>query len=301
VSGEASQTTRLGGVGVTPVTPFNDDLGAVDTAGLRANIEFLIDSGIELVYPAGNTGESMSLSVSEWTEIVETSVSVADGSAAVFPGIGHDYPTALELARRAGSLGADGLLLMPRSQPHATSAGIAAYWRGIIEASGLPVVVYKRDLPDQGDLAQLVSEEVVVACKYADRDLSAFARVVATNASSIVWTCGLAERYAPFYWQAGARGFTSGLANFAPGLALRMHAALLAGDQTGAMTVRAECLPFEELRARQGDAFNVSAVKTAMDSLGLAGGKVRPPLVDLDEDASRQARDLARSMTMLGS
>lgn len=277
-------TDALHGVGVTPVTPFTDDLVGVNLAGFRANLEFLLDAGVELIYPAGNTGEMMSLSPDEWTEVVETAVEVCGDRAAVIPGVGHEYPVALELARRASTLGVRALLLMPRTQPYACSSGLAEYWRAIGEAARLPLVVYKRNLPEDSVLARVVGDSRVVACKYAGKDVAEFASVVDAAPGHVTWICGLAERYAPAYWQAGAKGFTSGLANFAPQLALGMYRALERGDRSRVGELRTTCGLFEGIRGRQGDAFNVAAVKAAMDMVGLAGGKVRPPLRDLDPE-----------------
>lgn len=289
--------SALHGVGVTPVTPFTSDLTGVDSGGLRSNIGFLIDSGVGLIYPVGNTGEAMSLSEDEWTQVISVSVEACAGRAAVVAGISQEYPVAITLARKARSLGVDGLLLMPRTQPYVSSQGLIQYWRQIMEAAGMPVVLYLRGLPDLDDLLGLLEHEEVVACKYADRDISRFATAVAGDKSGIVWTCGLAERYAPYFWSAGAVGFTSGLANFAPKLGLDMHDALRAGASTEAERLRMQCTSFEEIRARNRDIFNVAAVKTAMDEIGLAGGKVRPPLVDLDAAGRRALQEVLPAMT----
>lgn len=270
---------------MTPATPFTEDLREVEWSGLKSNLEFLVDSGVNLIYPAGNTGEVMSLSPEEWVRVVEISLDVAGDRVAVLPGIGHEFPVALELAGRAKEMGVDGLLLMPRMQPYVASEGLVDYWHQILETSQLPGVVYKRGLPAEDDLSRLLRHDSVIACKYAEKDISGFAAVVESDSSGTLWTCGIAERYAPFYHQAGAVGFTSGLANFAPHLALGMQRALERGDFEVALEIRSRCLPFESIRARHSDAFNVAAVKAAMDIRGLAGGRVRPPLVDLDEQA----------------
>jgi len=62
-----------------------------------------------------------------------------------------------------------------------------------------------------------------------------------------------------------------------------MQDALERDHNDAALAIRQRCLPFEEVRARQGSANNVGAVKTALDVRGLAGGRVRPPMRDLDE------------------
>lgn len=280
------------GVGVTPVTPFSEDLSSVDIGGLRSNLEFLVDAGVGLIYPAGNTGEVMSLSGEEWEAVVEVAVDVAGPSAAVVPGISQELPVALDLARRASAMGADGLLLMPRTQPYVSSQGLMRYWEAVREVSDLPVVLYLRGLPDVQDMLAALGADDVIACKYADKDVSRFASVVANDDSGIAWTCGTAERYAAYFSRAGSVGFTSGLANFAPSISLAIQDALEGGRQEEADQLSLRCFPFEEIRARNGDSFNVAAVKTAMDSKGLAGGGVRPPLVDLEERARRDVADV---------
>jgi 4-hydroxy-tetrahydrodipicolinate synthase len=116
--------------------------------------------------------------------------------------------------------------------------------------------------------------------------VAAFAALVDAAAGGFAWTCGLAERYAGFYWSAGARGFTSGLANVVPRLPLALLAALRDGDGALASEARTDAGAFEEIRARHQDAYNVPVVKVAMDALGLAGGPVRPPLRGVDEETA---------------
>jgi 4-hydroxy-tetrahydrodipicolinate synthase len=286
----------IAGVGVTPVTPFTRDLATVDLHAFSANLSFLVEEGVTLFYPAGNTGEASSLSPDEWSTVVATAVEASNGRAVVVPGIGHELPVAIEMAGRAERLGADGLLLMPRQQPYAAGSGLTEYWRRLLERTSLPVVLYKRGLPEDRELLEAADHSSVVGCKYGGKDVSAFATVVSADHSTTVWTCGVAERYAPFFHVAGARGFTSGLANFAPRLALHMHAALADGDMATALELRSIALPFEELRARHGDAFNVSAVKAAMDDSGLAGGEVRPPLRPLDPASRSEIPTMVEAM-----
>jgi 4-hydroxy-tetrahydrodipicolinate synthase len=288
--------SALSGVGVTPATPFTEDLSRPDLAALIENLTFLVDEGVRLLYVAGNSGEVASLSADEWTAVVETAVETVGDRAVVAAGVGHEYPVAIELARRAAELGVAGILAMPRQQPYVASAGLVDYWQTIIEHAGLPAVVYSRGLPEANDLARLLDHELVVGCKYSNRDISGFANTVADDQSGVAWTCGIAERYAPFFYMAGAVGFTSGLANFAPRIALGLHAALAEGDWKQALELRAACVPIEEIRARRGDAYNVGAVKVGLDAVGLTGGGVRPPLAVLDPESAAEAAAEARRL-----
>jgi 4-hydroxy-tetrahydrodipicolinate synthase len=89
--------------------------------------------------------------------------------------------------------------------------------------------------------------------------------------------------WAPYFWLAGARGFTSGLANVRPDLSLALLACLRAGDYNGAMRLWATIKPFEDLRARWNNGNNVAVVKEALAQLGYCQRAVRPPLSGLSE------------------
>jgi len=65
--------------------------------------------------------------------------------------------------------------------------------------------------------------------------------------------------------------------NVAPALALSMLESLRGGDLAGAMKAWEACRPFEELRAADSSADNVSVVKEALAQLGLCRPDVRPP------------------------
>jgi 4-hydroxy-tetrahydrodipicolinate synthase len=111
----------------------------------------------------------------------------------------------------------------------------------------------------------------------------------------MTWLAGAAELTAPPFWAVGARGFTSGLANVSPGLALAMLDALRAGDFGAAMKVWETVRRFEELRLADGSADNVSVVKEALAQLGLCRADVRPPSRPLPEDIKSEISGILRS------
>src|SRR6202008_3037624 len=162
----------------------------------------------------------------------------------------------------------------------------------LAEAGGRGLL-YKRGhvVPDEL-LARLLVEGAAWGVKYAVNDLVAFDRA-RRQAPDGLWLCGTAELWAPFFALLGARGFTSGLACIAPQLPLELYAALRAGDYTEAMRLRALAAPFEELRAEDGAAKNVPAVRLALTLTGLDVGPPRPPLAALgDGDEARVSRVL---------
>jgi 4-hydroxy-tetrahydrodipicolinate synthase len=76
---------------------------------------------------------------------------------------------------------------------------------------------------------------------------------------------------------AGARGFTSGAANLCPRLSLGIFRALERSDFVEAMRLLDVLRPIEDFRARAGDSYNISLLKTAIRLTGRDFGPVRPP------------------------
>jgi len=164
--------------------------------------------------------------------------------------------------------------------------GILKYYRTILDAAkGIDVVLYKKGpLLTDDVLERLLTYEALVGVKYAFGRIVDFARTVQKLGKSIVWSCGTAERFAPFFWLAGAEGFTSGLGNFAPHISLSMYQALVKGDYAEAMRYQRLAAPLEFLREGRSAANNVPVIKVMLDHIGLVGGSCRPPIHDLNDE-----------------
>lgn len=274
---------RLGRISAIPVCPFEGEDGRIDMEGYRRQVGFLARSGADVVVPCGNTTEFFSMTLDEAKSLVTATVDAIQGQVAVVAGVGYDVDTACALARHAEESGADGIMIHQPIQPFVTNDGLVAYLRTIARSVSIGVVLYVRqDILSPADYHALFSEPNVIAVKHATNDLQCFATLVRETAfHEIAWICGSAERWAPFYHVAGARGFTSGLINLAPHISLAMRDALEAGDIPAAMEIWEKICAFEELRSIGSSRYNVTVVKEAMNLVGLPGGVVRPPAASL--------------------
>ena len=282
----------LRGVSVTTATPFTNDLSQIDARGISTNLEFLKKNGVRLVIPCGNTGEFYSLSEMEWTQVVKSTIEVCSGKVAVMPGVGQSITTAIAMAKQAESMGAEGVMILYPQHVFSSEEGVLGYYRKVLDATKIGVVLYKKGpLLTDAVLKNLISYKNVVGVKYAFGRVVDFAYSVQTLGKRVIWSCGTAERFAPFYWLAGAEGFTSGLGNFAPKVSQRMYDALKRNDYAEAMKVQAMITSFENLREGKGTANNVPVVKAVMDYLGLVGGECRPPIQSLSAAERKAAVD----------
>ena len=273
--------SALATVAAIPATPFGAD-GQVDWDAHGRVIRRMVDAGVGLITPNGNTGEFYALTAAEARRVTESAVAAAgDSHAGILAGVGHDLPSAIEAARHASDNGVRMIMVHQPVGPYVSAAGWLEYHRVIAGAvPDLGVVLYIRDPRIWARHIRLLGDLCpnVIAVKYGIRDPVQFASVARdAGLDQFTWLAGLAELTAPACWTAGARGFTSGLVNVAPGLALSMLDALRGGDMAGAMKAWEACRPFEELRAADSSADNVSVVKEALAQLGLCRPDVRPP------------------------
>ena len=265
---------------VVPVTPFQAG-GDPDWDTYAALITRLIANGITVITPNGNTGEFYALSPAEARQALETAAKAADGRVQLLAGVGHDIATATGAARHAREHGARMILIHQPVHPYVSAEGWIDYHAAIADAvPDLGVVLYLRNERITGQhIATLARRSPnVLGVKYAVRDATRFAAVARDGGlDQLTWLAGAAELTAPAFWAVGARGFTSGLANVNPGLALHLLRALQADDFTGAMKTWAAARRFEELRLADASADNVAVVKEALAQLGLCRADVRPP------------------------
>ncbi|MGX4692937.1 dihydrodipicolinate synthase family protein [Streptomyces sp. JNUCC 63] len=275
-----TQRAALADVVAIPVTPFTED-GAVDTATHRALLRRLLDGGVTTLTPNGNTGEFYALAPEERRLVTEATVEEAGDRANILVGVGHDVPTAVASARHARELGVRMVMVHQPVHPYVSQGGWVDYHRAIAEAvPELGVVPYIRNARLSGArLAELADAcPNVIGVKYAVPDAAHFAAFARdAGLDRFVWVAGLAEPYAPSYFSAGATGFTSGLVNVAPAVSRNMLESLRSGDYPAAMKVWEQIRRFEELRAANGSANNVTVVKEALAALGLCRRDVRPP------------------------
>jgi 4-hydroxy-tetrahydrodipicolinate synthase len=275
---------RLRSITAIPVTPFSPD-GQVDWTTYSQLVGRLVDDGMRVITPNGNTGEFYALSRDECNKAVEVAAESAGERALLLPGVGYDAATAVEMGRYAEQAGAGGVMIHQPVHPYQSPDGWLTYHQTIADAlPKLGIVPYIRAAWVSGALIRRLAETCpnVVGVKYAVPNPPLFATVVQeAGPEGLAWVCGLAEGWAPFFWIGGARGFTSGLVNVQAALSLEMLHCLETGDYTGSMRIWAQVKPFEDLRARHDNANNVSVVKEALAQLGVCARTVRPPISEL--------------------
>ena len=163
-----------------------------------------------------------------------------------------------------------------------------AYYKAIGEATPLGMLIYSRDWfnPTPG-VVKTLAEAIpsLIAWKDGQADLRRYQQIKAFVGDGLHWIGGAGDDMVPGYYAMGIRTYTSSIANVAPRLSLRLHE-LASTEPTSrelARLMEELVVPLYALRVKR-KGYEVSAMKAMMDLIGLKGGSVRAPLVDLREE-----------------
>ena len=103
-------TLAVRGIWSPMPVPF-DGSGEVDLARLGELTDYLIEGGVDGLFPNGTTGEFALLDREERRKVVETVVDRANSRVPVLAGVGDPAPrNAISLAKDAADVGADGVV-----------------------------------------------------------------------------------------------------------------------------------------------------------------------------------------------
>jgi 5-dehydro-4-deoxyglucarate dehydratase len=269
------------GVIAFPVTPFKPDL-SLDLPGLQSNLAQLLEHPLTAVIAAGGTGELYSLTPDEHLQVVRATVEAVGGKIPVLAGAGFGTALAAQLARQSAKAGADGILAFPPYYPGADQEGLAAYYENIAQATPLGLIIYSRDWAafDPASVQQLTEIPNLIAWKDGQGDIRRYQMIRQKIGDRLHWIGGAGDDLVPGYYSMGIRTYTSSIANLAPKLSLELHRLAAANEAAALNRLMTELvIPLYTLRTRR-KGYEVSAMKRMMDLLGMAGGPVRPPLLD---------------------
>jgi 5-dehydro-4-deoxyglucarate dehydratase len=277
---------KLNGVISFPCTPFKKDL-SLDLDGLRKNLRELLKHPICAVVAPAGTGEIHVLSPEEHLAVVKVTVEEVKGRIPVLTGVGFNARIAADIARQSAAAGVSGILAFPPYYQSLEEEGIIAYYKSIAEATPLGVIIYSRDWVNPGPaLVEKLAQQIpnLIAWKDGQGDLRRYQMIQQRLGNRLHWIGGAGDDMVPGYYSMGIRTYTSSIANVTPKLSLRLHELASAGHSDELTKLMNELIvPLYALRARR-KGYEVSAMKSMMDMLGLVGGPVRPPLVDLKPD-----------------
>ena len=133
---------KIYGTGVALVTPFKTDL-SIDFDGLTRLINHCIDGEIDFLVVMGTTGESVTLSNDEKSQVLEHVKKINDSKLPIVLGIGgNNTSSVIESFSNYNLDGVDAILSVSPSYNKPTQEGIYQHYAALSTASPLPLILY---------------------------------------------------------------------------------------------------------------------------------------------------------------
>ena len=276
-------------------TPF-DEQGKVHYDQLALNLEKWQKTPIVGFAVLGSNGEAVLLRADEKVQIWKTAGQAIEGDYLFIAGAGCESTIeTLDMSENAARCGAHAVLIVT---PHYYKAkmdhqALVTYYTHIADRSPVPVILYNMpastgiDLPPD-TILELAAHPNIIGLKESSGNLVKMAQVVAGAGEDFQVLAGSGSFLLPGL-SVGARGGIMALACVA--------AHQLAGIVSDFDHGRLEKAREMQLRLLAANAavttrFGVPGLKAAVDYMGMYGGPVRGPLLDLGPGQRKEVRTI---------
>jgi len=282
------------------VTPFTPD-GALDEAALRRLIAMQADAGMDALVLLGTTGEPCTLTMAERERVIAIGLEAARGEMPVIVGTGsNDTRRAIEYAKQARALGAQGQLCVTPYYNKATQEGLARHFLAIADGCDLPMILY--NVPGRTGLSltpetatRLCDHPGIVGLKEASGDAALAAQFIALTGRRLPLYCGNDDLILPLM-ALGAVGAISVVSNVLPAQTRAVTHACLSGCIEHAQSAQLALLPL--IRALFAQVSPIP-VKAALSEMGLIADALRLPLTPMDPPQREKLIAVMRDMGII--
>ena len=300
---------RYQGIFIAAPFPMKENF-SVDLPKIQNCVEFLIDAGMEVgnaVYIVlGAGGEHMHLTVEERKAVAEASVQFAAGRLPVFVGVSHPSTlAAVELARHAEEIGADGLQVEPPYYFQGTSDDVFDYFRAISESVSIGLTAYNTPWTsgfdmDRHFLDRLADLKNIIGLKWYSAKPWEFVHVLQNYGHQFNIISNFNGAFVASAFILGAKGYVSQGANFAPRTHLKILKLLRQKryEEATHLYLRSEGVYYQAVTEliQQGINGEGNFIKACMPLIGLPCGPARPPHRDPPPWFSERVREALESV-----
>lgn len=302
--------TKLRGVVVPAVTPFEDDGYTVNEPGVHQLIEFLVEQGVHGIFVAGTTGEAAALDDLQWRRLVQTAAAALQGRLPLLAGvIAPTTALAAARARQAADLGADVVVATTPYYYVSTQRELVAHFQAIARATPLPVLLY--NIPQNTKVhitlaacMELAGLEQIVGLKDSAGNVTEFRKaVLALRAGGRDFRMFLGtDHLTDVAVLVGAQGTVPSLGNVAGRELVAAFEAASAGDWARSARHQERVAALARIYDVRGEIHQTGIIvglKCALTLLGIAAGPPAPPVPPPTGDELRQVEAILREGGLL--
>ncbi|MBK1896716.1 dihydrodipicolinate synthase family protein [Chryseobacterium paridis] len=284
-------STKLNWEGIYPavLTPFTKE-GEIDFEMFTKNTEAQIEAGVHGIILAGTLGEASALETEEKFELLKFAKKVTAGRIPVILNLSENTTkNAINFAKKAKELGADGLMLLPPMRYKADSREVVEYFKAVATATDLPILIYNNPV-DYGIYVtldmfeELIAYPTIQAVKESTRDLANVTRMINRFGKRIKILGGV-DTICLETLMLGADGLVAGLVDAFPKETIAMYNYSKTGEYHKAIVIYRWFMPLLELDIHPK---LIQYIKLAATAEGISNPYVRAPRLELQgEEAER--------------
>lgn len=283
-------SSRITGILTPNITPV-DSQGRVDGDRLRGYVDWLVDHGVDGLYPNGSTGEFVRFTPEERREIVRIVVDQTAGRVPVLAGAAEaNVKETIDACEAYGAMGVRAVAIVAPFYYRLSSEGVYAYFREIADTVSVDVTVYNIPLfaspIDVETVIRLASEcPRVIGIKDSSGDLPNMMRMIAAirpMRQDFSFLTGWDASLAPMLI-AGADGGTNATSGVVPELTRAIHRECVAGNIEQAMRLQYQLVPLFDAMIGLGEF--PEGFRAGARSRGWDLGNGRVPLSQAQRDA----------------
>jgi len=291
---------KLEGIIAPTATPLALD-EKIDVKTTRTMVDYLIDGGIDGLFPLGTSGEFALFDREDRKKVVETVVDQTNGRVPVLAGVSDpSLENVLAFAKDAEEAGADAIVATPPYYYTTSEDGLFGYFETIARKSGLPLLVY--NIPEwthsfvpPSVVQRLAEKRLIIGMKYTEYNLLNLLRFLKVVGKRIaIFTGSDAMTFTNLEF--GGSGGVIGVANVAPKLSSAVFDEFKRGNLEAARQAQSKLFPVIE-------AISVgkfpAGLKEAMRMVGMSVGGVKRPLQGLTAAERKSVAGFLRETGLL--
>jgi len=280
--------TKIQGIFTPNIVPFHED-HSINEGELRRLVNWLIEKGINGLYPNGSSGEFIRLSFEERLRVVEIVADEAGGRVPILAGAAEpNIDLVLKACSRYADLGCRAVSVTGPYYYPVSQESIEHYFRELARRSPIDIVIY--NIPQ---FSNEVSLEVVrrlaldcpriVGTKDSSRDMPRFLATlhhIKPQRPDFSCLIGCEEILLPSLLMGGDGG-TIASSGVAPEAIVKLYQSFLAGEMEEARRIQFKLLDLVEAMFAAGNF--PEGFREGVNLRGFETGRSRQPMSDAEE------------------
>ena len=282
---------------VAIITPFNKE--GIDYDAFKTLIDFQIDNGTNAILVCGTTGEASTMPDKEHKEVIKFAVKYINKRVPVIANTGsNDTKHAIELSKYAKQVGADALLSVSPYYNKSSQRGLIAHFTAIANSVELPIILY--NVPgrtginiDAPTLIELSKVDNIIGVK--ECNLDQVAQVMKYKDKNFTVYSGEDGGLLSFL-ALGAKGVISVMSNVMPKEIHDICQLFFNGELE-----KSRELFYKIYDLTKGIFIETNPIpcKTAVNLMGLPGGQLRLPLVNMSDNNKTKLIEIMNELNLI--